>query len=109
MFIDSVLVLLSETSERIGGSGVFDFASGDFAFREKNLWNIVTYRISVDFHIFHIYIFFDTYIKYISRREVRFNSKTYGASSISLLSLLGNINIISIYPEKRNIIEIELY
>lgn len=41
MFIDSVLVLLSETSERIGGSGVFDFASGDFAFREKNLWNIV--------------------------------------------------------------------
>lgn len=88
MFIDSVLVLLSETSERIGGSGVFDFASGDFAFREKNLWNIVrTYRTSVDFHFF--FIFFDIYIIYISRREVRFNSKTYGASSISLLSLLG--------------------
>lgn len=88
MFIDSVLVLLSETSERIGGSGVFDFASGDFAFREKNLWNIVrTYTTSVDFHFF--FIFFDIYIIYISRREVRFNSKTYGASSISLLSLLG--------------------
>lgn len=60
--------------------------------------------------IFFIYIYILRHIhKYISRREVRFNSKTYGASSISLLSLLGNINIISIYPEKRNIIEIELY
>lgn len=57
MFIDSVFVLLSETSERIGGSGVFDFASGDFAFREKNLWNVEIYEISVDFHFFHIYIY----------------------------------------------------
>lgn len=52
LFIDSVLVLLSETSERIGGSGVFDFASGDFAFREKNLWNI----------FLRVHIFFDTYM-----------------------------------------------
>lgn len=44
-------------------------------------------RTSVDFHFF--FIFFDIYIIYISRREVRFNSKTYGASSISLLSFLG--------------------
>lgn len=40
LFIDRVLVLMSDTSERTGGgSGVFDFASGDFAFREKNLKN----------------------------------------------------------------------
>lgn len=39
LFIDWVLVLLSEMSERTGGSGVFDFASGDFALREKNLRN----------------------------------------------------------------------
>lgn len=48
-------------------------------------------RTSVDFHFFFLYssIYTRIYIKYISRREVRFNSKTYGASSISLLSLLG--------------------
>lgn len=37
LFIDRVFVLLSEASERTGGSGVFDFASGDFTLREKNL------------------------------------------------------------------------
>lgn len=37
LLFPGVLVLLSEISARICGSGVFDFASGDFALREKNL------------------------------------------------------------------------
>lgn len=63
MFIDSVFVLLSETSERIGGSGVFDFASGDFAFREKNLWNVETVWNIRGFSFFS-YIYIYTYMDY---------------------------------------------
>jgi len=37
LLLPSVLVLLSEISARVCGSGVFDFASGDFVLREKNL------------------------------------------------------------------------
>lgn len=47
LFICSVLVLLSETSDRTGGSGVFAFASGDFALREKNLKNFTGKLASV--------------------------------------------------------------
>lgn len=66
MFIDSVFVLLSETSERIGGSGVFDFASGDFAFREKNLWNVERRMEYPWIFIFFIYIYIRIWIiKYV--------------------------------------------